>query len=133
MTATATNRAQLSLNESGGGCGEACGPYPFGSWAAGTPPGVQRDFTAFNTGALDANPLSWMTGDATAFGVVPSTSPAGPPGCTAVLTPGSVCALTVTFHPPAMTTYNSALILNYSDALGGPGSSVSRSLTGTGN
>jgi hypothetical protein len=127
FTAAATNRALLRLSENAGqGCGEACGPYFFGYVPTGSF-GPPNGFSIFNSGALDANPLSVFSEDPTHFQVQPdSVNP-----CGATLSPNQGCGVLVTFHPTVMGPASSRLDISYGDAIDG-GLSTYRSVNGNG-
>ena len=132
LTATATNRAYLVVSELSGspGCGDACGPFQFGSVAVtGT---LTHTFTIYNDGAVSTTTLGDGGGLGAPFAYEGSGGFPGTTGtCGSVLAAGATCTVVVTFEPVATGTFTSDLTLTYGDGLGGS-LLAGRELAGTG-
>jgi len=142
LKGTTTQRALLSVSDMPGfyGCTDTCGPSSVGANSGATAPLTlfvmnrgALPVTAFGEGTLLSPPFAWGGG---AFpGGVGSVIVGSPgavfPYCSAAaLGVGEECVVTVTFSPPGVGTYTSAVNLTYSDASGPILPNANRNLQG---
>jgi hypothetical protein len=126
---TATLAALVSISDgNGGGCGESCGPYTFGSIPVGTT--AEQTFFLDNNGAVAATALSDAGTLALPFKFKGGTYPGTGGTCGATLASGGNCSLVVVYAPTSVTTSAGKLGINYDDGQGAT-RALSRSLSGT--
>jgi hypothetical protein len=129
LTATSTLAAIVTIGDgAGGGCGESCGPYDFGSTSVGTT--IEHTFNLMNSGAVAAA-LTDKGGLALPFKYKGGTYPGTGGTCGASLASGASCALVVVFAPTVVGSVTSGFDLAYDDGLG-VGHGLHRSVSGQG-
>ncbi|HLL81152.1 MAG TPA: choice-of-anchor D domain-containing protein, partial [Longimicrobium sp.] len=118
VTAAITSRSFLVVSElsTPGGCGDACGPYDFGSALVGST--VERTFTVFNTGAIATSGVGDAGVLAPPFGFKGGGFPGTGGTCGNVINAGGSCTLVVRFSPGVVGTSHGSVTLGYVDAQG---------------